>query len=108
MDMDMDMDMVCNVRCARISARTGEVVGPAHSTGRGCGQSAVGGPGGARGGHSHGVVLRVVAETLGSDWFSKEEGQVGEDVLSRSRDGAWGGQLRGACLICGHLLLRFE
>jgi len=38
----------------------------------------------------HGVVLGVVAEALGDDGVAEEEGEVGEDVLLGSGDGARG------------------
>lgn len=53
---------------------------------------------------SHGVVLRVVAEALGDGGVAEEEGEVGEDILARGRDGARRGELAGAVYGCllGH------
>ena len=46
----------------------------------------------------HGVVLRVVAQALGDDGIAEEEGEVGEDVLARGRDGAGRGEF--LCVAC--------
>jgi len=47
------------------------------------------------------MVFRVVAELLGDGGVAKEEGEVGENVLTGGRDGTRSGELPGTLLVLG-------
>lgn len=91
---------VCFVRLRKDSlGPTGKVEGPANNR-----QKAIVSDGPANdsceeGRCLHGMVLRVVAELLRDDGIAEKEGEVGENVFARGRNGAGSRELRGTILV---------